>query len=251
MIKAIIVEDEKNSRIALRQMILEDCPEVEIIAESAEIHESITLINREQPDLVFLDIRLGNTTSFEILKNVDYSTFDIIFTTAYEDYALKAFRFSAIDYLLKPINRNYLRDAIKKLLQKAERIDNGKKIETLLSNMSQSDRKPKRIILSTQEMITVVDLKDIIRCEANVNYTRFIINGQKDMLISRTLKDFEEELSDCDFMRVHKSHLINLRFVKGYDKREGGSIVLPDDVRVPISPRKRDLFMERLKRMMI
>lgn len=251
MIKAIVIEDEKNTRIALKQMILEDCPEVKIVGESAEIHESITLINREQPELVFLDIWLGSTTSFEILKNVDYNAFDIIFTTAYEDYALKAFRFSAIDYLLKPINRNYLRGAIEKLLVKTERINNGKKIETLLSNMSQSDRKPKRIILSTQEMISVVDLKNIIRCEANVNYTHFIIDGQKDLLISRTLKDFEEELSDCDFMRVHKSHLINLRFVKGYDKREGGSIVLPDDVRVPISPRKRDLFMEKLKRMVI
>ena len=251
MIKAIIIEDEKNARTALMQMILEDCPEIKIIAESADVHESIALINRENPDLVFLDIRLGNSTSFEILKKVDHSSFDIIFTTAYENYATKAFRFSAIDYLLKPINRNYLREAIDRLLKKTEKIDNKKKIEALLSNISQSDRKPKRIILSTQEMISVVDLKDIIRCEANVNYTRFFIDGQKDMLISRTLKDFEEELSDCDFMRVHKSHLINLRFVKGYDKREGGSIVLADDVRVPISPRKRDQFMEQLKRMAI
>lgn len=251
MIKTIIVEDEKNARIALRQMILEDSPEVEIIGECDNVAESIVMINQSKPDLVLLDIQLGNNNSFEILKKVDFNSFDIIFTTAYEDYAIKAFRFSAVDYLLKPINQNYLRETIEKLLKKTRKPDNSQKIETLLSNMSQTDKKPKRIILSTQEMISVVELKNIIRCEANINYTKFIIEGQHDLLISRTLKDFETELVDCDFMRVHKSHLINLQFVKGYDKREGGSVVLADGMKIPLSPKKRDLFMEKLKKMVV
>ena len=252
MIKTIIIEDEKNARIALRQMILEDCPEIEIIGEAGQVNEAISLIEAQQPELVFMDIQLGNRNSFEILKAVDFSKFHLIFTTAYEHYAVRAFRFSAIDYLLKPINREYLRSAVDKLIEISEPTDeHSDKVAVLLENLKQENHMPRKIILSTQEMMRIIELSDIIRCEADVNYTRFYIKESDQLLISRTLKDFEEELADCHFMRVHKSHLINMQFVTGYDKREGGAVVLADGSRVPLSPRKRDLFMQRLKKLMV
>ncbi|MGB3468845.1 MAG: LytTR family DNA-binding domain-containing protein [Cyclobacteriaceae bacterium] len=251
MIKTIIVEDELNARIALRQMLIEDCPQVRIVGESDNADDALNKIKQLKPDLVLLDIHLRDSNSFQILNKTDYSSFHIIFTTAYENYAIKAFRFSAVDYLLKPINRNYLKSAIDKLPVKPLKENYTQQIETLLANLNQTDKSPKKIILSTQDMINVVDLSDIVRCEANVNYTKFVISGQPNLLISRTLKEFEEELGPCGFMRIHKSHLINLHYVKGYDKREGGSVVLSDGTHVPLSLRKREQFMELLKTLVV
>ena len=251
MIKTVIVEDEKNARIALTQMLKEDCPEVEIIGEAGQVETAISLIEELNPALIFMDIKLGNQNSFEILQAVDLTKLHVIFTTAYENYAVRAFRFSAIDYLLKPINREYLRNAVDKLVHLNSPDDQSEKVAVLLENLKQESKTPKKIILSTQEMMRIIELNEIIRCEADVNYTRFYLKDTDQLLISRTLKEFEEELADCNFMRVHKSHLINMDYVTGYDKREGGSVVLADGSRVPLSPRKRELFMQRLKAFLV
>ncbi|MEL7148314.1 MAG: response regulator, partial [Bacteroidota bacterium] len=163
MIRTIIIEDEKNARIALRHMIMEDCPEIEIIGEAGQVNNAIAMIEALRPDLIFMDIQLGNQNSFEILKAVKYNEFHLIFTTAYEHYAVKAFRFSAIDYLLKPINREYLRHAVDKLAA----LHGGNpafsdRFEVLLENLNQENQSPRKIILSTQEMMRVVALSDIL-----------------------------------------------------------------------------------------
>jgi len=246
MLKAIIVDDEFNSRETLKLMLERYCPNVELLTTSDSFEAALEDINRFKPNIVFLDIQMPDGNGFKLLDNIQEIDFFIIFTTAFEEYALKAFKYNAIDYLMKPIVIDDLKNAVNKVIQKMENKDfNLNSIKTILNEIKQQ-KKSKKIVLSTAEGMHVVDTENIMRCESDDYYTKFFFVDGTSILISKTLKEHEELLSDSDFFRPHKSHLINLKYIKCYIKADGGSIIMNDGKEIPVSRRKREKILEIL-----
>lgn len=239
--RTVIIDDESKGRLTIQNLIRRYAPQLEIIGEADCVEKGVELIDREKPDLVFLDIEMPDGTGFDLLTNVEYNSFNLILCTAYDQYAVKAFRFSAIDYLLKPIDPDIFKAAVNKVLSE-NREEANTKIETLNANK----RGFNRLALSAAEGITIVDVKDIIRCESSVNYTRFYIVGGGKVLVSKTLKEYDEILSCHGFIRIHKSHLVNLNHIRKYIKGEGGWVTMSDESKVEVSRRKKDQLLEIL-----
>jgi len=244
MLRAIIVEDEIRSRQTLTNMLKLFCKNVEVVGEAENVKEGIDLIQKEKPDLVFLDIQMPDGSGFRLLEEIGKINFDIIFTTAYEQYAIQAIKFSALDYLLKPIFRDDLIKAVKKAEDHRELQDQSERIGVLLENLKKAPAESPKIILSTSEKINVINVDDILRCESDNYYTFFFFtNGQK-LLVSKTLRENEDLLKDHHFIRPHKSHLVNAKYIKGFLKHEGGFIIMTDGTKVPVSRRKKEYIIE-------
>lgn len=232
MIKTIIIEDELNVRNGLRKMLTILEPSINIIAETGYVKDAIQLIKTEKPDLVFLDIELEDGTGFDILKQLEID-FNIIFTTAYNQYAIDAFKFSAIDYLLKPLDPTELQEAIKRAKLN---IENKKEHQKLLSSLLNNiEKKEKKIVLKTTEQHFVFYVKEIIRLEADGAYTVFVIKGKK-IIVSRNIKYYQDILGD-DFIRCHQSHLVNIKHILGLDKN--GFLQLSNAELINVSTRKK------------
>ena len=232
MIKTIIIEDELNVREGLKKMLRIITPTIEIIAETAYVIDAVKLIKVNKPDLVFLDIELEDGTGFDILNQLDKLDFNIIFTTAYNQYAIKAFKYSTIDYLLKPIDPLELQTAIERV---KENIQSKKEHQELLQVLQDNhNKKTNKIVLKTTEQRYIIPIGDIIRLEANGAYTNFITTD-KNIIISKNLK-YYQDLLDHSFIRCHQSHLINKKHVKSV---KNNSILMSNDDSVPISTRKR------------
>ncbi|MBM3434720.1 MAG: response regulator transcription factor [Bacteroidetes bacterium] len=246
MLRAVIVEDEKPSRDTLAGMLKLFCKNVEIVAEAESVQSGIDSIRNLKPDIVFLDIQMPDGSGFRLLEEVRDISFDVIFTTAYDQFAIKAIKFSALDYLLKPIFRDDLVKAVNKAEENKLRQGRKEHIDVLLDNLKKPSSDPPKIILSTTEKINVVNVDDIIRCESDNYYTFFhFTNGQK-MIVSKTLKENEELLKDYNFIRPHKSHLVNTKYIKSFLRVEGGFILMTDGSEVPVSRRKREVIIEIL-----
>lgn len=246
MLKAVIVDDELNSRETLRLMIDRYCTGVKVVSMSDSFESALEDIRLFKPDVVFLDIQMPDGNGFKLLEQFDEIDFFVIFTTAYEEYALKAFKYNAIDYLLKPIIANDLINAVDKVNRNLNPNDfNTQSIKSILNELKQQ-KISKKIVLSTAEGMHIIDTINIIRCESDDYYTKFFFTDGTTMLISKTLKEHEELLSDSDFFRPHKSHLINLKYVKSYIKTDGGSIIMNDGKEIPVSRRKREKILEIL-----
>lgn len=239
--RTVIIDDEQKGRLTIQNLIKKYSPLLEVVGEADCVDKAIELIDREKPELVFLDIEMPDGTGFDVLTNIEYNDFHLIFCTAYDQYAVKAFRFSAIDYLLKPLDPDIFNIAVSKVLEE-QKGDANTKIETLNANHSGF----KRLALSAAEGVTIVDVKDVIRCESSVNYTHFIISDGNKVLVSKTLKEFDEMLSQHGFFRVHKSHLVNLNHIKKYIKGEGGWVIMADDSKIEVSRRKKDALLKAL-----
>ena len=244
MIKAVIIDDEKRSRDTLVGMVERYCPNIEIIGQADGCQTGILKIKELSPDIVFLDIQMPDGSGFKLLEDLDEYNFEVIFTTAHDQYAIKAIRFSALDYILKPINPDDLKNAIDKYLQKQNKGQINKNIQVLLDNIKSPNVVPK-IILNTSEGIYIVKTDDIIRCESDDYYTRFFFINDSMILISKTLKQNEELLSEYNFIRTHKSHLINIKHIKSY-LRSDGIIIMSDESKIPVSRRKKDKIVELL-----
>ncbi|MFI5150623.1 MAG: LytR/AlgR family response regulator transcription factor [Bacteroidia bacterium] len=244
MYKAVIIDDIEQARKSLKKDILECCPEIELAGEAASVVEGVRLIQKLKPDVVFLDIQMPDGSGFDLLDILQDIHFHIIFTTASDAHAIRAFRFSALDYLLKPVDTDELKAAVKKL--SALSPDNRQHLSLLKESLN-GTRKQEKLALHSQDKIHVVNIADILRCESNVNYTEFHFNGGKKMLVTRTLKDFEELLSDQGFYRVHHSHLVNTRFIKEFIKTDGGYIIMNDGTNIPVSSRKRPEVIRMLE----
>lgn len=203
------------------------------------------MINRTQPDLVLLDINLTDGTGFDLLKKFNGFQFKLIFITAHEEYAIQAFKFSAVDYILKPVVASDLLNAVEKAGKAIQQEETELKISALLANLD----KIKKIVLKTAESIHIIHVKNIIRCEADVNYTNFYLDNGERLIVSRTLKEFAEMLEPAGFFRTHQSHLVNLDHISRFDKTEGGHLVLADDSIVPVSSRKREELFKVFERM--
>jgi two-component system, LytTR family, response regulator len=243
MLRTIIIDDEENIRLLLRNIIAERCPDVEIVAEAGSVADSLHVIRHFSPDLVLLDIRLTDGTGFGLLEKFEAINFRIIFVTAYEEYALKALKLSAVDYILKPI----VTDELVAAVEKAKKIIGAgeeQQLKVLIDNTKNQTLQEKKIVLKTADKFHFVVIKDIIRCEADSSYTWFYMVDGTKILISRTMKEFEDVLSGCGFFRPFKTFLINLNHIKAYEKHDGGFIVMTDDSRIPIADRKKEEFFK-------
>ncbi len=246
MIKAIIIDDEENGRETLLFSLKEVCPEVEVVAQADSAISGLKAIEQHKPDLVFLDIEMPYGTGFDLLQNISKIDFEIIFTTAYDQYAIKAFKFSAIDYLLKPINLMELKSAVEKVQKRQAARESELKYELLKDNMEEKESSFHRIALPTNDGLEFMEIKDIIRLEASGNYTMFYMAGGKKIIVGKTLKEYEELLEEHNFFRTHKSHLINLQYLKKYIKGTGGIVVMSDDSEIEVAKRRKEAFLDKL-----
>jgi two-component system, LytTR family, response regulator len=244
MINAIIVDDEpKNIRI-LRGLLEEGCPDIVITGDAMSAEAAIPLITELQPDLVFMDIEMPYGNAFDLLDKIMPVNFEIIFITAFDEYTLKAFKYSALDYLLKPVSLDELKAAV----QKAKERIRVKNINLQLQNLLFNVRKPatvQKIAIPCNESLIFVQLTDIIRLEAKGSYTQVFTAGDQKYLSSRMIKDYEEMLPEDIFFRIHNSHIINLNFVKKYLKGRGGVIEMSDAVQIEVATRRKDEFLAR------
>lgn len=242
MIKTIIIDDEAGARQALKQLLAENCPEIELAGEAANVSQGRDLIAVVQPELVFLDVQMPDGTGFDLLRGMEHIGFQVIFASAYDHFAITAFRFSALDYLLKPILPDDLMAAVGKIKQNGRQ--SADKIKTLLDNHGNL----KKIALPSMEEVNFVNVDEIIRCESDNNYTRFFLTGHVQLLVSKTLKEYEDLLEPIGFFRTHKSSLINLRYIRKYIKGEGGTIIMEDGSAVELSRRRKDDFFKALQK---
>jgi len=242
MKKALIIDDENRTRDLIAKMINSFGFDIEAIPAGENVQSGIKAIDELNPDIVFLDIQMPDGTGFDVLKSVKNKNFEVIFITAHEEFAIKAIKFSALDYLLKPIDPEELRAAVEKAIKAVDGKKEESQFEALQNNIQPNQKR--RLVLKTQESVYVVELDEIIRCEADRNYTSFFLVGGKKILVSKTLKEYETLLSSHNFLRVQQSHLINLDYVDRYDKGSGGSVVMKDGSEVPLSPAKREIFFK-------
>ena len=247
MIKAIIIDDEQHCIDRLRYLLQEHAMNVTVTGCFQSAEQGWQGIQQLQPDLVFLDVQLGDKTGFELLGRLTQVPFDIIFTTAFDKYAVQAFKFSALDYLLKPIETDELKQAIQKLSDKLDKTNIAAKMQVLLENLKNNQDKPKRICVPVVSGLIFLNISDIIRCQSSSNYTTLYLTGQQaPLLVAKTLKEFEDMLTEYDFFRIHHSHLINLAYVKSYHKRDGGYITLTDNTEVEVATRRREDLLKKL-----
>ncbi|MDX1477844.1 MAG: LytTR family DNA-binding domain-containing protein [Saprospiraceae bacterium] len=244
--RAIIIEDELLSRSTLEELVGRYCPQIEIVATCKDGLEGKEAILRESPDLIFLDIEMPNMNGFEMLDSLDETDFDIIFTTAYDEFAVKAFKVSAMDYLLKPIDEDELMRAVRRVSSKQRRMLTREHVDILLTNIKSADDQFEKIAIPSQEGLDFVDVKNIVRCEADRNYTTIYVTSGDTFIFSKTLKEFEKFLPEELFFRPHHSHLINLEQISKYIRGMGGEIVLKDGTHVPVSRSKKDALMKRI-----
>lgn len=247
MINAIIVDDEEHCVNRLSGLIRQHCgSSVNLLDSFNNVEEAVLGSIDLQPDLLFLDMQIHDKTGFDFLKQVNDINFDVIFTTAYEKYAVQAFKFSAIDYLLKPVDGDELRNAVTRLEERMHKTETAKKIDALFNNMKATQSATKRIGIPTVNGITYVSVGDIIRCHSDINYTTFFLLDNKKITVAKTLKEFEEMLSDYNFFRVHNSHLVNLALVKSYHKGKGGYIIMQDNSEIEVSTRRKEDLLKKL-----
>lgn len=249
MLKAVLVEDEKNSQELIKELITEYCEGVEVVGIGGSVAQGLAVIAEHQPDLLFLDIELPDGDGFQILEKTEYKDFEVIFTTAYDQYAMKAFKFSATDYLLKPVDIDELQSAVERVKSKLSNepeSDQSEKLAALIQNIRQINQPLKRIVLPTSNGFTVVNPEDIIRCESDRNYTFIFLKDKRRILVSRTIKEYDEMLTDYNFFRIHQSHLINLHYLKNYTRGRGGYVELTDGTTLDVSARRKSEFLKRM-----
>ena len=249
ILKVVIIEDEKHSRETLKSMLEEFCQDVKVIATASSVKEAVKVLSIYSPDVVFLDIELQPGLGFDILEQIKEPSFEIIFTTAFEKYAIKAIKFSSLDYLLKPIDLDELQDAVEKARHQMDTNVYRQQIDTLMQSLSRGTNKQEKICLATTAGMEFIAIEDIILCKADGSYTCFVLKNKKTLLVSKHLKEYENLLADQQFMRVHNSFLINLNEVKKYIKSDGGYIIMSNNMHVSISPRKKDDLIEAMKRL--
>lgn len=247
-IRTVIIDDEPRGINALQKLLEVHCPEIDIIATASEADKAIQLLQNEKPDLVFLDIAMPEKTGFELLKEIPSIAFELIFVTAHNQFALQAFHFSAVDYLLKPVDSDLLKDAVERAKTRLEHKVNKSNLETLLFNTQQNRLLPDmKLCIPSLKGFQVISIKDIVYCEAASNYTNFFLADRSSICASKPIQDYEELLEDAGLLRVHKSFLVNIAHIKEYIRGEGGTIILTNNFEVEVSRRKKEYFITRMK----
>ena len=245
MKKILIIDDEKPTRELIQHMLESFNLNAEIFTDGENVETGINSIEKIQPDLVLLDIQMPDGNGFDVLKRTQYKKFEVIFITAFQEFAIQAIKFSALDYILKPIDMDELKNAVKRALDSIHDKTDESQLMALQNNIQPHQKR--KIVLKTLESIHIVDIENIIRCEADKNYTSFYLVDGKRILVSRTLKDFDLMLAGHNFFRVQQSHLININYIERYDKHDGGYVVMKDGASVPLSPAKKEQFFQLLQ----
>ena len=242
--KVVLIDDEKHGRDLLKKLISTGSSDFLIAGEAFSVDTGIAIITETQPDVVFLDIELSDRNGFEILQHFDDIQFSVIFATAYNYYAIKAIKFSALDYLVKPIDEVELYHALDKVRNKNSSGQNEKsRVDLALRLMDKTN--PDKIAIPTNIGYAFLDIQDIIRCSSENNYTRFHLNNKTTLLTSHTLKEYETLLKGLDFFRVHNSHLINMKYVQSFLKGKGGIVLMKDGTEIEVSTRRKELFLQK------
>ncbi len=245
--RAIIVDDERNNIENLTALLKNHCPQVSVEASAISAEEGKTMIQELQPDLVFLDIQMPGQNGFDLLKSLANYAFEVIFVTAYDKYGIQAIRFSAIDYLLKPIDKDELKVAVNRAGEKISQKSRNHQLENLMKMMQHSQqRSDHRIALPSAKEIRFVKTTQVIRCEAENNYTIFYLNSSEKIVVSRPMFEYDELLADYGFIRCHNSHLVNRTFVKSLIKEDSGYLLLEDGTQIPVSRMKKDIVKAAL-----
>jgi len=247
-IKTLIVDDEDDAVNFIRSIIREYCPKLEVIGTANNVKEGVRIIADCQPDLVFLDVEMPHGSGFDLLAQFPEKQFEVIFITAFNQYAIKAIKFSAVDYILKPINISEFIEAVEKVTEKrpgapAFEKNYGELLENLRSAI------PMKLAIPTAEGMEYLNTREIIRIEADRSYCWFYLTEKRKRLVSKNLKEYQDLLSDRNFFRPHNSHLLNLEFVKKYVRQEGGYIEMTDGAQIPVSRVKRELFLQEMARL--
>jgi two-component system LytT family response regulator len=243
MLRTIVIDDEDYQRAAIEKVITRFCPNVSLVGSANSVGSGIASIKKNKPDLVLLDIKMGDGTGFDLLEKLDNISFKVIFITAFDQYAIKAFRFSAIDYLLKPLDP----DDLVKAVEKAEDIilkDFDIQLKNLKEHLIPDNKSIKKIIIKTFDNIHLVPVNEIIYFESDGNYVNVYLADQSKIMVSALLKEYEDLLNKNGFFRVHRSYLINMKYIRSFEKAEGGTVILENHVKIPVASRKRDELLE-------
>lgn len=247
MIKAILIDDEADARFMLRNLLERHYKnQVEIIAEADGVDSAVDVIRQSNPDVLFLDIRMREGTGFDVLEKLKDKNFEVVFVTAFDSYAVKAFQFSALGYIMKPIKIKDLQQVVEQLQQRLEILKSNadKRLKVLIENYG-DERKIQKLVVSNSDGFKVISIDQILRLEGDRNYTHFILEGKKKLTATKTLGDYETLLSEFGFFRVHQSTIVNLRHVVGYVRGDGGTVEMTDGSQVSVSRLRKAAFMER------
>ncbi|MBO5957592.1 MAG: response regulator transcription factor [Bacteroidales bacterium] len=243
MIRCVIVEDEEMARKVLKSLLAQYCQDVMVCAEADDIVSGKNMIETFHPDLVFLDIEMPGGSGFKLLTSIEDKDFEVVFITAYEQFAIKAIRHDALDYILKPIDPKELVAAVEKVKEAKYKKTLKKQYDSLLKNLDPEQLVVRKISLSTADKIHLINVDDIIRCESDNYYTIIFFKDGTSLMVSKTLKEIDQKLEEYDFVRTHKSHLVNMRCIKNFIKDEM-MVVMTDDTKVPVSKRKKERILE-------
>jgi two-component system, LytTR family, response regulator len=246
MLRAILVDDEENALNSLKQKIIQHCSTVEIVAACTGPDEAIEKISLLQPDLLFLDIEMPGINGFSFLQKLDYKSVEVVFVTAYDHYAIKAIRFSALDYLVKPVDVDELKAAVDRAAPKRNITIPNQRLELLLDQISRPQKSFNKIAIPTHEGMQFIKVNDIIYLEAHVNYTHIFLSENLRYIVSRTIKDFEEILPTETFFRIHNSYIINKDYLEKYIRGEGGQVVLSNGTVLDVAKRKKAEFLKTI-----
>ncbi|MCB0631919.1 MAG: LytTR family DNA-binding domain-containing protein [Saprospiraceae bacterium] len=244
-IRSVIIDDEAGNRENLHLMLARHCQAVKVVATAASAADGLKIIREYHPDLVFLDIEMPHRNGFDLLEDLPAIDFEVIFVTAFDQYAIRAIKFCALDYLLKPIDMQELKDAVNRVEEQMVKNRQNENLRIFMQNRLPSNQ-AKKIALPTADKVDFVDVNEIIRCQGESNYTHIFLRDGSKILVSRTLKEYEHLLEEYNFLRVHQSHLINIAEVRSYVKREGGYIMMSDGAQVSVSKQKKESILRRL-----
>jgi len=243
---AVLIDDESSSRNSLRQKLVTHCPDITIVAECESGEDGIKAIQTNDPDIVFLDVEMPRMNGFVMLQQLEQRSFELIFTTAYDHYAISAIRFSALDYLVKPIEIKTLKEAVERAKEKIQTDLPNQRIETLLHNLIDEKNVHNRIAIPSLEGLQFIEITDIIYLEAESNYSFIYLQNATRITVSKTLKDFEELLPSHTFIRIHHSYIINKNHVRKYLKGEGGQVLMSNGKLLDVARRKKEDFMKAI-----
>ena len=242
MLRAILIDDEPDCIRLLFLQLKENCPQVQVLGQYTNSEEGLQAIRSQNPDLVFLDIEMPGINGFTLLEQLGEITFSLIFITAYNEFALKAFRFSALDYLLKPLDNHELQEAVRKA-EKRQQIDH-RQLEMLRAQL-QGGKHPKKIAVPYQNGVLFVELNELVYCEADSNYTKLFLTSGKNYLLSKTLREVQEVLEERNFLRVHRQYLVNLDHIKTYHKGEAAYLLMQGDISIPVSKNQKERLVQK------
>ncbi|QNN42000.1 LytR/AlgR family response regulator transcription factor [Pedobacter roseus] len=244
--RTILVDDEVANLENLKILLDKHCPHIKVVASASNIDEAFAQVNLHHPDLLFLDIQMGKTTGFDLLNQLTEKTFEVVFVTAYDHYGIQAVKFAALDYLLKPVDPEELITAVEKAEIRFRNKINGEQLNFLLSQIKKSEPSSPKIALPQQHEIRYVSVDDIVRCVADNTYTFFFLSNGDKILISKPLKEYSDLLKPQGFVRAHQSHLVNPKFVKSWLKEDGGTLLMDNGDKIPVSKPNRELVKEVL-----